>query len=95
MFRQTLLAAAAALTLSAGAAFAQSAQSGDVGSFIYNQDGVAIGSLRTIEGNQAIVHLGFVNTPGNHLATVPASELASQGGQLVLNGAGANHMATR
>jgi len=95
MFRTTLLAAAAALTLSTGAAFAQSAQPADAGSFIYNQDGVAIGSLRAIEGNQAIVHLGFVNTPGNHIATVPASELASQGGQLVLNGAGANQMATR
>jgi len=95
MFRTTLLAAAAALTLSTGAALAQSAQPADAGSFIYNQDGVAIGSLRAIEGNQAIVHLGFVNTPGNHIATVPASELASQGGQLVLNGAGANQMATR
>jgi len=92
MFRKTLFAAAAALTLTTGAAFAQSAETG---TFIYNQNGVAIGSLRAIEGNQAIVHLGFFNTPGNHIASVPASELANQGGQLVLNGAGANQMATR
>jgi hypothetical protein len=95
MFRNTLLAAAAALTLSTGAAFAQSAQPADIGSFIYNQDGVAIGSLDAIQGNQATVHLGFFNTPGNHLVTVPASELASQGGQLVLNGSGASQVATR
>jgi hypothetical protein len=68
-----------------GAAMAQTITQDDVGSFVRDQSGTAIGSLDAIQGNQAVVHLGFFNTPGNHLVTVPLSELADNGGSLVLN----------
>ena len=98
MIRNTIFAAAAALALTAGAAVAQ-AQSiqpvtqADVGHFVRDQNGTVIGSLKAIEGNQAVVWYGFFNTPGNHLETVPLGQLASNGGRLVLNGEGAHYAA--
>jgi hypothetical protein len=85
MIRNTLFAAAAALTLMSGAAMAQTITQADVGSFVRDSSGQAIGSLQAIQNGQATVHLGFVNTPGNHLVTVPLSQLADNGGRLVLN----------
>jgi hypothetical protein len=85
MIRNTISAAVAALALMSGAAMAQTITQDDVGSFVRDQSGTAIGSLDAIQGNQAVVHLGFFNTPGNHLVTVPLSELADNGGSLVLN----------
>jgi hypothetical protein len=85
MIRTTILAAAAALALTSGAAMAQTATQADIGSFVRDGSGQAIGSLDAIQGNQAIVHLGFFNTPGNRLVTVPLSQLADNGGRLVLN----------
>jgi hypothetical protein len=32
-----------------------------------------------------VVHLGFVNTPGNRLVTLPLNQLADNGGRLTLN----------
>ena len=103
MIRNTLFAAAAALALTAGAAVAQPAQAqsiqsvtqADVGHFVRDQNGTVIGSLKAVEGNQAVVWYGFFNTPGNHLETVPLGQLASNGGRLVLNDAGAAHYAAR
>jgi hypothetical protein len=71
MIRNTILAAAAALALTSGAAMAQSITQADVGSFVRDQSGMAIGSLQAIQNGQAVVHLGFVNTPGNRLVTLP------------------------
>jgi hypothetical protein len=85
MIRNTIFAAAAALTLMSGAAMAQTIAQADVGSFVRDGSGQAIGSLDAIQNGQAIVHLGFFNTPGNHLVTVPLSQLADNGGRLVLN----------
>ena len=95
MIRRTLLAAAAVLTLCTGAAFAQNITAADVGSFVRDQDGTPIGSLKAIQGNQAVVWVGFFNTPGNHLTTVPLNDLSANGGQLVLNGISANQLAAR
>jgi hypothetical protein len=85
MFRNTIFAAIAALTLMSGAAMAGSITEADVGSFARDSSGMAIGSLNAIQNGQAVVHLGFFNTPGNHLVTVPLSQLAANGGRLVLN----------
>jgi hypothetical protein len=85
MIRNTIFAAAAALTLMSGAAMAQTATQADVGSFVRDSSGQAIGSLDAIQNGQATVHLGFFNTPGNHVVTVPLSQLADNGGRLVLN----------
>jgi hypothetical protein len=85
MIRNTILAAAAALALTSGAAMAQSITQADVGSFVRDGSGQAIGSLQAIQNGQAIVHLGFVNTPGNRLVTLPLNQLADNGGRLVLN----------
>jgi hypothetical protein len=96
MIRNTLFAAVAALALSSaalipGAAVAQTLPQhapltqADVGAFIRDADGTAIGSLKALNGNQAVVWLGFFNTEGNHLITVPSSEISAQGGRLVLN----------
>ncbi len=85
MIRNTLFAAVAALALTSGAAMAQTITQADVGSFVRDQSGMAIGSLDAIQGNQAVVHLGFFNTPGNRLVTLPLSQLADNGGRLVLN----------
>jgi hypothetical protein len=85
MIRNTIFAAAAALTLMSGAAMAQSVTQADVGSFVRDSSGTAIGSLDAIHGDQATVHLGFFNTEGNHLVTIPLSQLADNGGRLVLN----------
>jgi hypothetical protein len=41
------------------------------------------------------VWIGFANTPGNHLTTVPTSDLAARGGELVLNGVTADQLAAR
>ena len=95
MIRRTLLAAAAILTLGTGTAFAQNITQADVGSFVRDQDGTPIGSLKAIEGNQAVVWVGFFNTEGNHLTTVPLSDLANHGGQLVLNGISTDQLAAR
>jgi hypothetical protein len=84
MIRNTIFAAAA-LTLMSGAAMAQNITQADVGSFVRDSSGMAIGSLDAIHGDQAVVHLGFLNTEGNHLVTIPLSQLADQGGRLVLN----------
>jgi len=85
MIRNTIFAAAAALTLMSGAAMAQTITQADVGSFVRDSSGQAIGSLQAIHNGQAIVHLGFFNTPGNRLVTLPLSQLADNGGRLVLN----------
>jgi hypothetical protein len=85
MIRNTIFAAAAALTLMSGAAMAQTITQADVGSFVRDANGMAIGSLDAIHGDQATVHLGFFNTEGNHLVTIPLNQLADQGGRLVLN----------
>ncbi len=85
MIRNTIFAAAAALVLTTGVAMAQNVTQADVGSFVRDQSGMAIGSLKAIQGNQAVVHLGFFNTPGNRLVTVPLSQFADSGGRLVLN----------
>lgn len=74
------------LTL-AGPVLAQPTQA-DVGSFLRSPDGEVIGSLHAINGNQAVVWYGFVNTPGNHLASVPLSSISTQGQRLVLNDTG-------
>lgn len=104
MIRNTIFAAAAALALTAGAAVAQPAAAqpaiqpvtqADVGHFVRDQNDNVIGSLKAIEGNEAVVWYGFFNTPGNHLETVPLGQLASNGGRLVLNDAGAGHYAAR
>jgi len=84
MIRTTIFAAAV-LTLMSGAAMAQTVTQADVGNFVRDQDGVAIGSLKAIQGDQAIVHLGFFNTPGNRLVMVPLSQLSNDGGRVVLN----------
>ena len=93
MIRTLALAAAASLALSAGAAMAQTVTRADVGSFVRDQNGAVIGSLKSIQGNQAVVWIGFVNTPGNHLETVPLTQLAANDGRLVLSGD--NQLATR
>ncbi len=84
MIRNTMFAAAV-LTLMSGAAMAQTVTQADVGNFVRDQDGVAIGSLKAIQGEQAVVHLGFVNTPGNRLVMVPLSQLSNNAGRVVLN----------
>jgi len=84
MIRTTMFAAAV-LTLMSGAAMAQTVTQADVGNFVRDQTGLAIGSLKTIQGDQAVVHLGFVNTPGNRLVMVPLSQLSNNGGRVVLN----------
>jgi len=83
MIRNTILAAA--LTLMSGAAMAQGITQADVGSFVRDQRGPAIGSLQAIQNGQAVVHLGFFNTPGNRLVTLPLNQIADNGGRLVLN----------
>jgi hypothetical protein len=83
MIRNTILAAA--LTLMSGAAMAQGITQADVGSFVRDQSGTAIGSLQAIQNGQAVVHLGFFNTPGNRLVTLPLNQIADNGGRLVLN----------
>jgi len=85
MIRNTIFAAAAALTLMSGAAMAQTVTQADVGSFVRDSSGQAIGSLQAIQNGQAVVHLGFFNTPGNRLVTLPLNQLADNGGRLVLN----------
>jgi len=84
MIRTTIFAAAV-LTLMSGAAMAQTVTQADVGTFVRDQSGMAIGSLKAIQGDQAIVHLGFFNTPGNRLVMVPLSQLSNDGGRVVLN----------
>jgi len=84
MIRTTIFAAAV-LTLMSGAAMAQTVTQADVGTFVRDQSGLAIGSLKAIQGDQAIVHLGFFNTPGNRLVTVPVGQLSNDGGRVVLN----------
>ncbi len=84
MIRDTIFAAAV-LTLMSGAAMAQTVTQADVGNFVRDQSGMAIGSLKAIQGDQAVVHLGFFNTPGNRLVMVPLSQLSNNGGRVVLN----------
>ncbi|WP_148360603.1 hypothetical protein [Acidisphaera rubrifaciens] len=86
--RRTLFAAATALSLGLGASAAMAGEIGpaNVGSFIYDQNGAAIGSLRAIQGDQAVVWVGFYNTPGNHLTTVPLRQLSADNGSVVLSG---------
>ncbi len=84
----TRLAMAAGLVLAfAGPVLAQPTQA-NVGSFLRDQNGSPIGSLKAINGDQAVVWFGFVNTPGNHVATVPLSSISVQGQRLVLNESG-------
>ncbi len=85
MIRNTILAAAAALTLMSGAAMAQAITQDDVGSFVRDSNGQVIGSLQAIQNGQAIVHLGFFNTPGNRLVTLPLSQLSGNGDRVVLH----------
>lgn len=95
MIRRTLLAAAAVFAFGTGAAMAQSVAPTQVGSFVYDAQGHVIGSLKAVEGNQAVIWIGMFNTPGNHLTTVPVTQLAANGGELVLNGAAADSLASR
>jgi hypothetical protein len=85
MIRNTILAAAAALALTSGAAMAQTITQSDVGTFVRDGNGQVIGSLQAIQNGQAVVHLGFFNTPGNRLVTLPANQLTGNGGRVVLN----------
>jgi hypothetical protein len=85
MIRNTIFAAATALALTSGAAMAQGITQSDVGSFVRDSSGQAIGSLQAIQNGQAVVHLGFFNTPGNRLVTLPLNQIADNGGRLVLN----------
>ncbi len=66
-----------------------------IGSFVRDQSGAVIGSLKDVSGDTATVWIGFVNTPGNHLITVPLSQLATSGGRVVLNAAAATAYARR
>ena len=96
----SLLIAAAALASPAaaadyGCAAAGSVTQADVGRFLRDQSGAPIGSLQAIQGDQAVVWYGFVNTPGNHLATVPLCAITATGGRLVLNDGPASQVATR
>lgn len=88
MMRRAVFAAATVLSLGLGAGAAMAGEVGpaNVGSFIYDQNGAAIGSLRAIQGDQAVVWVGFYNTPGNHLTTVPLRQLAADNGSVVLSG---------
>jgi hypothetical protein len=85
MIRNTLFAAAAAITLMSGAAMAQTVTQEDVGSFVRDSSGHVIGSLQAIRNGQAIVHLGFFNSPGNRLVTMPASQLTGNSDRVVLH----------
>jgi len=67
----------------------------DVGRFIRDQNGDPIGSLKAIQGNAAVIWFGFVNTPGNHLETVPVSAISVLGGRLVFNDRSVGHVAAR
>ncbi len=84
MIRNTIFAAAV-LMLMSGAAMAQTVTQADVGNFVRDQNGMAIGSLKAIRGDQAVVHLGFFNTPGNRFVTVLLGQLSYNGGRVVLN----------
>jgi hypothetical protein len=53
MIRNTIFVAAAALTLMSGAAMAQTITQADVGSFVRDSSGQAIGSLDAIQNGQA------------------------------------------
>jgi hypothetical protein len=85
MIRHTIFAAAAALTLMSGAAMAQTVTQDDVGSFVRDSSGHVIGSLQAIQNGQAIVHLGFFNSPGNRLVTMPATQLTGNSDRVVLH----------
>ncbi len=95
MIRRSLLAAAAVLTLGTGTAMAASIGPSDVGSLIFDENWVAIGSLQAIQGNEAVVRLGLFNRPGSHLTTIPVSQLASRDGSVVLDASAAQKLAAR
>ena len=82
-------------TAIASPAFAGSVTQADVGRFIRDPSGAPIGSLVAVQGDKAVVWYGFVNTPGNHLETVPLSAITVASGRLVLDDGSATHVAAR
>ena len=67
----------------------------EAGAFLYDASGAVLGSVKSVQGDTAVVWHGFVRTPGNHLSEVKLSDIGSQGGRLVLNGATASTLAAR
>lgn len=92
MIRRTLIAAAAVIALGTGAAFvpahAQTVSSAEVNSWVYDNQGKLIGSVKGFAGNDIVLQIGTFNTPGNHLVTVPAREISASNGRVILNDAG-------
>ena len=78
----TLLAA----TLLSSAAFAAEPTANDVGRFVYDRQGEAVGALTAIGRGSATVSDGLMFNPGYHLVSIPASALSVQGGRVVLTG---------
>ena len=73
MIRIVVTVAIAALITTV--ATAQTVTSTDLGSFVRRPDGRVIGSLRAVQGNDAIVWDGFEKTPGNPSVPVPAKRI--------------------
>jgi hypothetical protein len=49
----------------------------------------------SIHGDQAVIWVGFFNTPGNHLTTVNLRDLSTRDGGMVLTGITAEQLAAR
>ncbi len=49
----------------------------------------------SIHGDQAVIWVGFFNTPGNHLTTVNLRDLSARDGGMVLTGITAEQLAAR
>jgi hypothetical protein len=85
-----LLATAVVLGLATAPAFAaeQSAHvtTNEVGSWIYDQSGQIVGSLRglTDHGHKATVLVGSYFLPGSHLVTVPTDVLRLGNGRVTV-----------
>jgi hypothetical protein len=85
-----LLATAVALGLAAAPAFAcegpAKVSSSAVGSWIYDDTGHIVGSLRNLtdHGRKATVMVGSYLLPGSHLVTVPADVLQMANGRVTV-----------
>ncbi len=85
-----LLATAVVLSLAAGPAFAAGGSariSNDaVGSWIYDNSGNIVGSLRSLsdDGRKATVMVGSYFQPGSHLMTVPSDVLQMANGRVTV-----------